>query len=439
MLIDVVPILCKIGASIWYFYRKSPTQTEQFDLPQVSVIIPAYNEGNTIDACLFSLQAQTYPPDKLEVIVVDDGSSDDTAQRIQAHMDNDTDLVRLQTANFITHLPDNKPSITLHRRSRDSTTANSKASAVNSVLDEITGEIVITLDADSVLAPNAIRQTVKYFHLRPRMVAATGHLIIDPFIKSFRTADELPEFSALSSHQTSFIECWESLEYIIKAHLDRPMDDLWNGMFSLSGAYAGYRYNAFINAGGYNNRTLSEDADMTLMLHKKADVEIGYLYDVHVHIRPAKSWRTFKAQRIRWYRGGLEALSVHLADKPSHRPMFWNVGLPLRIVRDHTLMLPRMMWLLLVFFLPFLGYDWQFVILMPLSVIVLSIIITLLQLGSIIGYTKGRERQYLMRTFWYWWTVPAYYTYLFFVSLHANFLTLMERPRWKQNEEFLYQ
>ncbi|MFW5771728.1 MAG: glycosyltransferase [Phototrophicaceae bacterium] len=83
------------------FKRREPLQPiDPQDLMLVSVIIPAYNEEENINRCLASIKAQTYPHDRIEIIVVDDGSSDDTLNRILSHMGQQTVQGAFRTNSF---------------------------------------------------------------------------------------------------------------------------------------------------------------------------------------------------------------------------------------------------------------------------------------------------------------------------------------------------
>lgn len=420
LLIDVVPIIMKLISAYIFFRRMSNTSTltRSFQsLPKLSVIIPVYNAEDTIEACLLSVFAQSYPHQKIQILIVNDGSSDNTKTKILNFIENKDNISSVQTGDFIIRRPLKCPKVRLINRLRETSDFNGKPQAVNAALAYITGQFIITIDADCVLNPNAFHNTMQHFSNRPKLIAATGHLIIDSTLSSGKGVN--------TDH-----EIWEISEYILKAHLDRPADDLWNGMFSLSGAFIAYQADIFIDNGGYNSRTLSEDADMTLNLHKQADVEIGYMHNVTIYIPPSKSVAELRKQRIRWYRGGLEVLALHLEDKPGHRFLFWHVVLNIRVIRDHTLMLPRLLWLLILVFLPFMGYDWKVFVLMPVSLVLINMLILLLQFTVAIVYSTGYERDFLRRYLHYSYGMVFYYFWIFYISFMSNYITLSEEQSW---------
>ncbi|MCK4433705.1 MAG: glycosyltransferase, partial [Methanomicrobia archaeon] len=126
-------IIKLITISIW---RGSKKETPKGELPSVSVIIPAYNEENNIEKCLNSIKTQDYPKNKLEILIVDDGSTDNTRDVI--------------TNGFkYVHLYKNGH--------------NGKAFALNTGIKEAKGDIIITMDADTVLEKTAIKEMVYEF------------------------------------------------------------------------------------------------------------------------------------------------------------------------------------------------------------------------------------------------------------------------------------
>ena len=147
--IHYVALLWRI--SLWLSYRPmAPVATG--DLPKMSVVIPAYNEGHLVEHCILSVTGSDYPPEKLQVIVVDDGSTDNTWKCIQ---------------NAVAQAP--IPIITIRQACNQG-----KRHALFNGFQRATGEVWVTVDSDSILNPDALRNGVSPLARDPRIGLVAG-------------------------------------------------------------------------------------------------------------------------------------------------------------------------------------------------------------------------------------------------------------------------
>jgi cellulose synthase/poly-beta-1,6-N-acetylglucosamine synthase-like glycosyltransferase len=326
--------------------------------PRVSVIIPAHNEQLDIDRCITSLKAQTYPHHRIEVIVIDDGSTDRTEAVVNGHINGD--------AHWNGHIRLNDRVIeaqefggALVMLAGDH---NGKPAAVNMGFQRSRGEIIFTIDSDVVLAPEAIEQAVVAFHIDPELTAATAHLIVDQNLLVEANdqghvsldVDNLPYPMSLNLNHR-ILAASQFLEYLQAFRVGRHAEAIRDELFTLSGACAIFRREALHELKGYSSRTVSEDTDATLSL-RRGPGRVGYLPQVHVHLAPSVSWSELFSQRVRWQRGELEVLAVH-GDRFGQGDRFWKRCLPARLRRDHTLALLRLVWALLLPLFPSFGYE----------------------------------------------------------------------------------
>lgn len=140
---------------LWPFYRPvPPLRADDPRLPEVTVVVPAYNEGRTVGDCISSIVASDYPPGKLSVIAVDDGSMDDTL----AHMRS----AAAQTPDRVTvvRLPENR----------------GKRQAMYAGLSRTTAPVVVTVDSDTIVPQDAIRALVTPLVLDRRAGAVAGRI-----------------------------------------------------------------------------------------------------------------------------------------------------------------------------------------------------------------------------------------------------------------------
>ncbi|HCT57658.1 MAG TPA: hypothetical protein DGD08_10705 [Gemmatimonas aurantiaca] len=231
-------------------------------LPRVSVLVPAYNEGRVIGRTVQSVLSQAYPD--LEVVVVDDGSSDDTHDAA-SHATDDARLHVVRQTNA------------------------GKAAALNTGIAMATGEVIVVIDADTILAPDAIRHLV-----RPLADARVGAVA----------------GNAKVGNRINLLTRWQAVEYVTSQNLDRRAFVMLNCITVVPGAIGAWRRSAVLDAGGFRTDTLAEDQDLTLTLlrggHKVALAEQA--------VALTEAPETFGAllkQRFRWSFGTLQCAWKH--------------------------------------------------------------------------------------------------------------------------------
>jgi putative glycosyltransferase (exosortase G-associated) len=414
---------------------------------KVSIVIPAYNEEDNIDRCLMSIKAQTYPHDRLEVITVDDGSSDNTLNRIFRHMSRHPVQEYFQTSSFSVYDPTFGGTMNVVRRKRDEVTLHGKAAAVNAALALVSGDLIVAIDGDVVLAPDAIEQAVQEFLANPDMVAATGHLIIDPYLVTEYDAygnAVMDVFGMARSRRLNWSEkvltACQFLEYMTTFHLGRYTESATNTMFTMAGAASVFRREVFQTTGEYRHRTVSEDADLTLTIHSLLGKRVGYMRGMQVHLAPTLSWAQLYSQRVRWQRGALEVIAAHRETATrfvSKAPLFWRVALPLRLQVDHTMAMPRMIWNALIFAMPLFGYSWSVVVDAFLLLAMFYVITNTLRIITAYSFSTEPEKVLARRYLGYMLLLPAYHMFLFWTRMSGVLIALTKDAQWTVKSEFL--
>lgn len=450
----LIPVVTDGMATLWYLlvalwalYRPDSAPLPTADLPKVSVIIPAYNEQVNINYCLMSLKAQTYPHHLIEIIVIDDGSSDQTSKVVLGHMGKDNGhQAYLRTSSFTITPPSFGGVLNLVRRKRDGITKHGKPAAVNAGLALATGAIVIAIDSDVVLGPSAVEEAVRAFMADPKLLAATGHLIVDPYLvvetdETGRVRGDnrgLPITRPLSPSEQMLTAC-QFLEYATAFHLGRRSESLINSLFTLSGACGVFRRDALMTSGGYRGRTVSEDTDLTMTLHRLPGRHVGYLPQVQAHLAPTLTWSSLYAQRTRWQRGALEVSAVHLMAKyrQNVKRAYWKIVLPLRLQVNHTLALPRLMWTFLIFLLPYWGYSWALVGQALGLLFVFYLLTNILRVLLAYGFSTPPEKVFIRKYLGYLCLMPLYNMFLFWTHVSADIRTLTEEATWTVHNPWL--
>ena len=226
--------------------------------PKVSVLVPAYNEAKVINKTVLSLLKSTYP--NQEIIIIDDGSTDGTA------------------ACVLKEYPD-QPGLRVFSKPN-----GGKAHALNYGLQQAAGDIIVVLDADTVLLPQAITQLVRHMG-DPRVGAVAGN--------------------AKVGNRINLITRMQALEYITSQNMDRRAFALLNCITVVPGAIGAWRKDTILEVGGFKSDTLAEDADLTLNILRKG-VRIEYEESAIALTEAPDNLRSFLKQRFRWMFGMLQ-------------------------------------------------------------------------------------------------------------------------------------
>ncbi|MDI3408870.1 glycosyltransferase [Streptomyces cavernicola] len=246
----------------------------------VSVLVPAYNEAKCIENTVRSLMGGEHP---VEVIVIDDGSSDGTARIVE-------DL-GLPDVRVIRQLNAGKPA------------------ALNRGLASARHELIVMMDGDTVFEPSTVRELVQPFGDH-RVGAVAGN--------------------AKVGNKDTVIGAWQHIEYVMGFNLDRRMYDVLRCMPTIPGAVGAFRRGALERVGGMSDDTLAEDTDITMALHR-AGWRVVYAENARAWTEAPETLRQLWSQRYRWSYGTMQAIWKHrraLVDSGASG-RFGRVGLPL--------------------------------------------------------------------------------------------------------------
>ena len=226
----------------------------------VSVVVPAHNESRTIAATVRSLVAGTHP---VEVIVVDDGSTDGTADVVRALGLPGVRVVRQPNAG--------------------------KPAALNTGIAAASHEIVIMVDGDTVFERTSVARLAARF-ADPEVGAVAGNA---------RVAD-----------RRSLIARWQHIEYVIGFNIDRRVQDRWQAITTVPGAIGAYRRSVLGRVGGVSEDTLAEDTDLTIAIGR-AGWRIVYEPDARAWTDAPSRFPQLWRQRYRWSYGVMQSLWKH--------------------------------------------------------------------------------------------------------------------------------
>lgn len=261
--IGIVRSVSMVLLALWAGKPQPPAAPATGFQPQVTVIIPAFNEEKVIDASVRRILESDYP--NLDVIVVDDGSKDRTSEIVRtAHGDN--------------------PRVTLLTLEN-----GGKAKALNTALRQATGEVIVALDADTQFERETISRLVRWF-ANPRIGAVAGN--------------------AKVGNRFNLVTRWQGVEYVTAQNIERKALTRFDAIMVVPGAVGAWRRQALDDVGGYPEDTLAEDQDLTIAIQRRK-WKVAYDEDAVAWTEAPESFAALAKQRFRWSYGTLQCLWKH--------------------------------------------------------------------------------------------------------------------------------
>jgi cellulose synthase/poly-beta-1,6-N-acetylglucosamine synthase-like glycosyltransferase/peptidoglycan/xylan/chitin deacetylase (PgdA/CDA1 family) len=279
--------LVLVGAlAIFDRLRRRKTEFDPSYRPAVAVLIPAYNEEKVIERTVQSVLDSDYP--NLRVIVIDDGSRDATLEVARSAFQKEI------AAGRVTVLT--KPN-------------SGKAEALDYGLEHVTEELFIGIDADTVIAPDAISKLVPHFS-NPKVGALAGN--------------------AKVGNRVNLWTRWQALEYITSQNFERRALNTLNAVSVVPGAIGAWRTAAVRAAGGYHPDTVAEDADLTMAL-LQAGYWVNYEDRALAYTEAPSSANALMRQRFRWSFGIMQSVWKHRAAVKQKGALGW-VAIPNMVI-----------------------------------------------------------------------------------------------------------
>ena len=242
-------------------HARTPVVLRATDLPPVSVVVPAYNEGVGIEQCVRSLVASDYPD--VEVVVVDDGSTDGTAALVES--------LALPGVRVITQPNAGKPA------------------ALMTGIRAARHDVLVLVDGDTVFEADSIRELVAPL-ADPRVGAVSGNTKV--------------------GNRRGLIGRWQHVEYVIGFNLDRRMFDVLECMPTVPGAIGAFRRETLDMVGGVSDDTLAEDTDLTMAVCRSGR-RVVYAPRARAWTEAPTTIGALWRHRYRWCYGTMQAMWKH--------------------------------------------------------------------------------------------------------------------------------
>lgn len=247
----------------------------------VSVLIPAFNEARVIEASVSRVLNSTQVA--LEVIVIDDGSTDDTSAIVARAFGADPRVQLLTLQN------------------------GGKARALNEGLKLAQGEVIIALDADTQFEEETIAKLARWF-ADPGVGAVAGN--------------------AKVGNRHNLVTRWQAVEYVTAQNLERRALARFDAIMVVPGAVGAWRRAALDAVGGYPHDTLAEDQDLTIAIQREG-WRVGYDVNAVAWTEAPESFGALATQRFRWAFGTLQCLWKHRSIVRARTPVgLAYIGIP---------------------------------------------------------------------------------------------------------------
>jgi poly-beta-1,6 N-acetyl-D-glucosamine synthase len=241
-------------------YNLTRIKKELITFPKISIIVPAFNEAKTIKKCIKSLQNLDYP--NFEIIVIDDGSTDNTLEIASKY----------EYAKVFSQENQGKPI------------------ALNNGISHSSGEIILTVDADTELDREALRTIAKRFAANNKLGAVAGNVKV--------------------KREPTILNTIQSAEYATGINLVRKGQSVLGTVMIVPGPVAALKKEVIEEVGYFSDDTFAEDFDITVKILKKG-YEIEYEEASLAYTDTPKNTEDLIKQRRRWYRGMIQVLDKH--------------------------------------------------------------------------------------------------------------------------------
>jgi len=237
-------------------FLKNRKLAKNENLPGVTFLVPCWNEGNTIENTIKSVHNLNYPQEKIKMVIVDDGSTDDTWQVLQKY--------------------DDDPNIKLITKKN-----SGKTGSVNTGLLYVSTPFVCSIDADTFLEPDALRTIATYALHHPELVSVGGTLLIHK-----------PKTLAQSA---------QSVDYQMFS-FSKKMLGLLGGVLVAPGAFSLYKTRVLRDIGGWRDGHGLEDLELTFRMQEQG-MKVDHCHNAIAHTRGPETIPALFKQRLRWSYG----------------------------------------------------------------------------------------------------------------------------------------
>jgi len=404
----VIPIVWEIGQGLLTAVAALMSRNKEIDdneekvfFPYVTILIPVYNSAKTLKICLQSIVSQNYPLDKIGVVLIDNGSKDDSFEIFK---------------NFQKEHP--------HISIWWDSSRQGKSKALNKGIFLSTGKYIINIDSDGWLDKNAIRNVVFRFERDNTIACMTGVVLIDHHL-----------IEQTDSKLLKLIRKCELFEYMESFLVTRKIQSVTNSLYTLSGAFSCFRTSILLKTQMYNNITVGEDTHMTFQIKDILKKKMVLCENAFFYAAPIEDFNKLYTQRQRWQRGEIEVASLFTGSHLGSLRDFFKKPAMRILVTDHTMTFPRFIWYFAMIYLYFINYPLKLIIGANLLLYVLYVFSSLIFfcVGRVFLREQKEMREYICRNFMICFLMPIYRFLVYWIRMAGIINSIGTMSVWKSS------
>lgn len=389
-------IISSILVTFKYFKKQEDDALDYY--PYVSIIVPVYNSQKTLKKCLDGIYNQNYPIERIEVFLINNGSTDDSF-------------------GVFTSYQEGHPMLKLWWHEAE----QGKSKALNAGIFSSRGKYIINIDSDGYLDRDAVVNIVRRFESDGEITCMTGVILTD-----------IDEIEKTKGRILKIVRLNELFEYAEGFLVGRNFQSIFNSMYTLAGAFSCFRKQALVRTQMYNSETIGEDAHMTFQLKDFIGGKIKLCENAFFFVEPIENLDRLYIQRQRWQRAELEVATLFTKSHLGGLGAFITKPSMRKLVSDHTLTFPRLIWIFAMIYLYFINYPLETLLganfLLYLSYVINSF--TYLGVSGLYLKEQKRARGYLFKYWYMCFVLPVYRFIVYWMRVAGIINSLTTRSRW---------
>lgn len=366
--------------------------------PDISLIIPVYNCGDSLYGCIQSIHESTYDDELIRVYLVNNMTKDDSFS-VYSRAQRDFPTVRMQWLNA----------------------RQGKSRALNLALYNSAGKYIINIDSDGFLESHALQNMVDMFESDFDIGCMTGVVLTDP--------DDIRSYKKFLPRLLRQIEFMEYAQAFLAG---RSYASEHNQIYTLSGAFSAFRKSTVLKTRMYNTDTIAEDTQITFQVKKLLGQKVKCC-DSAIYLTGAiEGVDKLYTQRQRWQRGSLEVAKLFNDGNFTPRKILKDVNVR-TLIYDHTFAFPRIIWILALICLYSMHYATRMILSSTVLIMFAYIVISYLYFISIALFLKDfpEMRKYYVSLWWIVPLLPFFNMAVFFIRFAGILNSMNTGSAWK--------
>ncbi|MCH4192168.1 MAG: putative glycosyltransferase, exosortase G system-associated [Butyrivibrio sp.] len=400
----IIPLIMEVIPAIGGFFvllkglihRKKIPVPDRY--PEITLIIPVYNSQDSLEGCIRSVNDSDYPNRCINVFLVNNQGKDDSFEVYTKCQEKYSDL-RMQWLNAM----------------------QGKSRALNLAIYNSEGKYIIHIDSDGILEPTALSRMVCRFEADTSVNCMTGTILTIP-----------EQIEAYRTWKSRFLRKLEFTEYAQAFLAGRNYASEFNAIYTLSGAFSGFRKSALRGSWLYNTDTICEDTEITFQMKYIQHQVVKICEDAIFFVGPIENMDKLYTQRQRWQRGSLEVARMFPQSKLQPFRMFRDTNVK-TLMYDHTFAFPRIIWYLALIYLMFIGYSGKVVLvstgLIMLFYVLCGYLYFLISQKLLEDFHKIRK--YYLKQWWVIAFLPLFNLLVFFIRFAGIINSIHTNSAWK--------